>query len=197
MKLNKITIISIPSALAILLAASAVASLATKNRIQLTTQSPTNYISMLEVQDITFISLKNNLNIIKVPLKNTALWNSSGHTVQLIQGNSILRQAQFNGSNILDPGDYRFQFEPIPDSSGETYTISIRQTEVNSETPIKIGIFGDKQPSYKVYYQTTNLLQKATSSLSHLIFLLTKDSIFTLSWLIAIIAVTLLSLNKK
>lgn len=71
----------------------------------------------------TFIAKRDNLNIVVLDLKNSALKNQEPIYFRLIETKTStnLREIEINGRNIGDPSSVRFQFEPIPDSAGEAY----------------------------------------------------------------------------
>lgn len=71
----------------------------------------------------TFVSSKNNLNIIELNLKNPALRNQQPIYFRLIETKTAqtLREIAISGLNIGDPSSIRFQFDPIQDSAGKNY----------------------------------------------------------------------------
>jgi len=71
----------------------------------------------------TFISNKDNLNIIILDLRNAMLKNEQSIFFYLkeVGTDRDLREIQINGLNVGDPGSVRLQFEPISDSAGKSY----------------------------------------------------------------------------
>ena len=114
-------------------------------------------VGFLEVREnINFelIPNNNNFNIIVFAMKNPGLANKSDYTFRLLNGNNLLRQIDFSGDNLGDPGDVKLQFEPIPNSAGNNYTVEIIPKDF--ERPILINSDSAGAPSYRTYYRTLN-----------------------------------------
>lgn len=107
------------------------------------------------------------LNVLTVYLRNVALRNQEPFLFELSDSAGVIRSIQLTGYNIGDGDNVRFQFAPIPDSAGKTYTIKF-----SSDSPLSSAIgagFSDLAHSiaYTSYYFPTNRLTvlKLTSKL--------------------------------
>jgi hypothetical protein len=114
-------------------------------------------IGFLEVREniqFELIPNNNNFNIIVFAFKNPGLANKSDYTFSLSKGDDLLRQINFSGDNVGDPADVKLQFDPIPNSLGNSYTIKIIPKDF--ERPILINCDSGGTPSYRTYYRTLN-----------------------------------------
>ncbi len=80
------------------------------------------------------------LNVIMIFLKNRSLINTDKIIFTLSENEKVIRTIELSGSNIGDGDTVRFQFDPIPDSAGHTYSLRLEApaTQV-SQTPIEVG----------------------------------------------------------
>lgn len=95
----------------------------------------------------TFIVNEDNLNIIVLDLKNSALRNKEPIYFRLEETKTAtnLREIQINGRNVGDPSSIRFQFDPVSDSVGRSYYFYLESPTSTEEDAIE------------VYHSTQNL----------------------------------------
>ena len=140
------------------------------------------------------VAVKNsNFNILIITLKNPNLENQENISFQLFEGNKIIRELQFSGSNVGDPSDVRLQFAPIPDSGEKSYLIKLETTE--SKKPISIYTADNGRLAYKSYFRSTNkplALKNFTTSFIARLFL---DMTFLALWIV--IATSAVVISKK
>ena len=135
----------------------------------------------------------NNFNILIITLKNPNLENQENISFQLFEGDKIIRELQFSGSNVGDPSDVRLQFAPIPDSGEKSYLIKLETTE--SKKPISIYTSDNGRLAYKSYFRSTNkplVLKSFTTSFIARLFL---DMTFLALWIV--IATLAVVISKK
>lgn len=102
------------------------------------------------------------LNIVIIDFKNPGLANHGSFHFSILdpEGHEI-RHLEFSGWNIGDPGSVRFQFEPIPNSSGRNFIILIK-AEPTEDPSIKIAVDKEGNLAFSTYYRT--LSKKAVLS---------------------------------
>ena len=100
-------------------------------------------------------SKNNYLNIIMLRMKNPGIENDGVFKFELFdeKGNRA-REIKFGGMNIGDPGDMRFQFDPIPDSKDKLYKIVITPDEALPIVSIEVS--SESELSYTSYFRTIN-----------------------------------------
>lgn len=88
----------------------------------------------------TFIANNDNLNIIFLDLKNSALKNQKPIYFRLEETKTAqnLREIEINGRNVGDPSSVRFQFEPVLDSAGKSYYFYLESPDSTEEDAIEI-----------------------------------------------------------
>lgn len=102
-----------------------------------------------------FMVVGNDLNIIILNMKNPNIINSEEFIITLEdEGGHIERQMVFNGANIGDPSDIRFQFEPLKDSNQKGYNLVVRTKK--SKYPVAIRVNDDDEVAYKAYRRSAN-----------------------------------------
>jgi hypothetical protein len=105
-------------------------------------------------QQITLGS--DNFNVITVYMRNVGLRNKEAITFALLDINQkTVRQINLNGYNIGDGDNVRFQFDPIPDSAGKTYTLKFSSPTSVYSNAVGIG-YSQKSISYQTYYLPMN-----------------------------------------
>ncbi len=92
----------------------------------------------------------NGLNVVTVYLKNVSLRNQDSFLFELSDLSGVIRSIQITGYNIGDGDNVRFQFDPVLDSAGKIYTLTLTS---NSPRDIAIGA-GYSDPAKSIAYQT-------------------------------------------
>lgn len=141
-------------------------------------------------------SNNNYLNIVMLRMKNPGIENNGVFNFELLdnQGNQV-RQIGFGGMNIGDPGDLRFQFEPIPDSADKGYQIVIIPDE--TRPTVLIEVTKDGEISYTSYFRTVN---KSLAAKSFAILIKDKFSAncgFFSLWFLVLCAIVVYDLKRN
>jgi hypothetical protein len=126
-----------------------------------------------------FTTKHDGLNIVTVYLKNVSLRNQDPFEFILSAGSQPLQTIRISGYNIGDGADVPFQFEPIPNSAGKTFTFTLVSGS-GPDLAIGAGYSSiDQSLAYQTYYYPTNhaavvsaVLSGFIGSLMHLRFLL-------------------------
>lgn len=89
----------------------------------------------------TITPVNNGLNTVVIYLKNARLLNTDPLLFSLSDsGGRILRDIHISGRNIGDGETVRFQFPPLPDSAGRTYTLLLQAPDTAFDEPlIEVG----------------------------------------------------------
>jgi hypothetical protein len=133
----------------------------------------------------TFTPQNDGLNVIHIYLRNVSLRNQNPltFTVSDLDG-TIIRRINLTGYNIGDGDNVRFQFAPIPDSAGKTYTLTLSAAGTSYSKAIGVGFApGDNYPggesrvsgeasgdiAFSAFYFPTNRLEVLKSSLAFFI----------------------------
>ena len=144
----------------------------------------------------SLVNSNNYLNIIMLRMKNPGIENNGFFVFELIDETGYaVRKIDFRGMNIGDPGDMRFQFEPIENSAGKEYRISV--TPDDSQPMVSIEVSKDGEISYTSYFRTINK-PLAAKSLTNLL----KDKIisnlnFFSFWVFILFGIFVYDLKRK
>lgn len=124
-------------------------------RNRLDVQRPASKAVPLHVsKETVFIPTHNFLSIIIFSMKNPDLENIGEFRASLIdkKREDIVRTLEFSGRNLEDPGDVRFQFDPIPDSAGKEMVLRIEDKQENGPAVgIYVGV--DEGIAFHSYYR--------------------------------------------
>jgi hypothetical protein len=120
----------------------------------------------------TVIPRNNGLSMIRIFMRNVALRNNDPVNFSLSDNNGkIIRQITFNGFNVGDGETIRLQFDPIADSSGNTYRFTFTSPTKEVGQALGIGFTSqnlypggkaeinenaDGDLTFQLYYQPTN-----------------------------------------
>src|SRR3972149_7151737 len=124
----------------------------------------------------TIVPKNNGLSLIRIYMRNVALWNQDPLEFTLTDAVSgqVIRQIHLNGFNIGDREVIRLQFEPIPDSAGRNFIIKFTSPTSDIGRSLGIGYTSEdhypagsensyeSQPgdlTFELYYQPTNRIQ--------------------------------------
>ncbi len=141
--MNKVWMQVFSIILFVILLTFAVSMLAARNRLD-TQFSGSRFTSFDGAMERAFTPKNNNLNIIIISLKNPGLENTDDFKISLIEENGqTLRTMDFSGRNFGDPGDIRFQFEPIVNSANKKLIVRIEKLETSGSKIV--GIQVDKE----------------------------------------------------
>ena len=152
----------------LVLSALVLASLASRNRLD--TETPgSSYLPLAETRPFTFTPKHSGINIVLLRMKNPDFADTSDFVFTVSNSTGqVLRQLDFSGRNIGDPSDVRLQFAPIPDSAGQTLTLTV----ASASTSVKV------ENGFRAYYRTSGL------SLNLAPF--TRDPVFMVAWAILV-----------
>lgn len=156
----------------IVLAALTLASLASRNRLE--TEVPgSSYLPISESHPATFTPRHQGLNIILLRMKNPDLADTSNFVFTFSNSaGQVLRQLNFSGRNIGDPSDVRLQFDPIPNSAGQSLTLTV----ASPSKSVKL------ENGFRAYYRTTGLSLNLAP--------LARDPIFMVLWAMLLFGLT-------
>jgi len=132
-----------------------------------------------------------------IHLKNASLTNTD--PLSFILSNDVgqtLRLIQISGRNIGDPDSVRFQFDPIPDSAGKSYTITLQTPYTNFDQPkIEAGVANSGDLTYELYYRPQSRAELISSVLASLLPKLSSLQLLIL--LTLVFFVSYLTLSRK
>lgn len=163
----------------IVLAALSLASLASRNRLE--TEVPgSSYLPISEIRPATFTPRHQGLNIILLRMKNPDLADTSDFIFTLSNSaGQVLRQLNFSGRNIGDPSDVRLQFDPIPDSAGQTLTLAVSSPSKS----VKL------ENGFRAYYRITGFSLNLAP--------LARDPVFIILWAMFVFGLTRIPSGPK
>lgn len=126
---------------------------------------------------------RNNLNTVSICLRNPQR-ELIPLTFSLSEGDSPLRTIDFSSGNIDHEDCTKFKFEPIPDSQGKKYLVTVSSQPPSPDKLIPTVLTVEKYQGaihYKTfYYQPLN--EVINESISGFIARLNDDLVFTLFW---------------
>jgi len=159
--------------------------------------SPGDKFEVLIGQKTRKLASKNNfLNIVMLRMKNPGIVNDGAFNFQLIdEGGDVVRQLDFHGMNIGDPGDLRFQFEPITDSAGKEYEILI--TADDSQPTVSIDVNKDSEIAYTSYFRTVNKSLAIASFVNLLGERISTNFGIFIFWIFILFGILIYDLKKK
>lgn len=104
--------------------------------------------------------LHNGFNVAVIYLRNASLLNRDPLVFTLTDArHHLIRQIDLNGYNVGDGTNVRFQFLPVPDSAGQTYTLTLSAPATTPGHPkIEIGFSGSGSMAFQLYYRPQNTL---------------------------------------
>lgn len=92
----------------------------------------------------SFTPLHNGLNVVRVYLKNVSIRNHDPLSFTLTDSTGqVVSHIDLNGSNVGDGDSVRFQFPPLPDSAGRTFTFTLTAPTTETSTEIGVGFTDD------------------------------------------------------
>jgi hypothetical protein len=128
-----------------------------------------------------------NLNIIILTFKNPGIVNDKNFVFNVKDGSGILRSINFSGKNVGDPGDVRFQFEPISDSRGKDLSVNIVSNDYSF--PISINVDENEIPAYRSYYRTSSYGDSLRRFVSFWTKAVSLDFVFFAVWGLILISI--------
>jgi len=131
--------------------------------------------------------------MLKIHMKNPALSNKEKIIFQLHENSELLRELEFSGSNVGDPGDLDIKFERIPDSAGKVYQLVLK---IEGNDP-KLSIYTDDNGKIAgwFYKQDNRDLSSVSDNLISTLSRFTSDKLFIMIWVMTL--VFLFSLYRK
>ena len=139
------------------------------------------FIHLNEKNEFRIKSNHNNLNILIIPLKNPALGDDGEYLFQVIEGGNVIREISFRGSNVGDPSDVRFQFEPIPGSAGKDY--GVKFFIASGKTDLLVNVNSENDLSTQSYYRPQSLMVKVEGVISNWGRYIKNNMVFFALWL--------------
>lgn len=139
----------------------------------------------------------NNLNIVILELKNPGLQNKGefGFYLKDIEGKT-LRQSNFSGFNTGDPSALRIQFDPIPNSKGQTLIMQIKK--LSDQAPaLSIATDKDNKITFATYYKTTNKKDVLNDTAKTWTQHARNDLAFFSSWILLVGCFSVLALKTR
>jgi hypothetical protein len=153
-----------------------------RNRID-SAKSGEKYESVGNLKSTEIVPNHNNFNIVILQLKNPGITNSEDFVFRIYSSTGeILRSINFNGKNIGDPGDLRFQFDPITDSGGKTYKVEVTRANSGSEGAVKVNVDSNNNLAYTAYFRVDKHFQAARETILTIFAKVVKDPGFLILW---------------
>ena len=185
-----------------------------RNRLDISQSKQNNYLPLLAGQVISqkFTAKHDFLNIITVNLNNPGLINRDEYIFALKseKGETLFEQT-FNGFNIGDPGQVRFQFSPIRDSQDKRYILQIVSKGFSSlgvvNVPIAEGsVEGfdsflinnssfDGVLTFSAYYRADNKINALKTIMVQFTDKASSDLVFISFWFLSIIILFILNVK--
>jgi len=152
---------------------------------------------ILDKEKRTILKSENDhLNIVILRMKNPGIENDGNFSFQLLDnGGGKVREITFKGMNIGDPGDMRFQFDPIPDSEGNEYQIVV--TADDALPMVSIDVESGGEMSYTSYYRTLNKPQAARSFVQMLKSRILASLGFFSLWTLVLLGIVIYELKSR
>lgn len=128
---------------------------------------------------------RNNLNTVSVCLRNPQR-ELIPLTFAISEGQSILRTFDFSSGNIDNEDCTKFKFEPLSDSGGKSYKVTINSLPASKDKLVPTVLTVEKHEGvihYKTFYYQP-LGEVVSESLSLFVSRLGADPIFMIFWLI-------------
>jgi len=149
-----------------------------------------------ETQKQSFVANHDFVNIIILYFKNPGLANQEEFNFKLKgEDGQVLVEKEFSGFNIGDPGEIRFQFEPLIGTKGKKLSFEL-MAQSSAESLISIGTDSERGLSYSVYYRTTNKKMALVELFSGFFKRLLEDKFFLVIWLLLIFRILRLAFLK-
>ncbi len=142
----------------------------------------------------TIVPENNGLNVITMYLRNVILRNRDSLIFSLSNANGQeIRRINLNGYNVGDGDNVRFQFEPLSDSAGRQFTITLSAPDtLSDQTAVGVGYnySTDAYPqgqalapgissgdlAFQLFYSPTSKLQLVKTAGSHFLSHLIQPS---------------------
>jgi hypothetical protein len=206
MKYDKTLLISLFAVLIIFPLLLIASVLLVRNRLDVSQNEQNNYLTLSYGRIITqdFSTKHNYLNMLIVNAKNPNLANRDEYQFLLkSKTGEILFQQMVSGFNIGDPGQVRFQFNPIVDSQGKTYTLQIIPLTSESSGGISLaindgpvnnfsyltvnGVSSNSVINFSSYFRANDKISTINTVVKELFSKMGKDIIFVLIWVFTIV----------
>lgn len=144
-------------------------------------------VPLIVSKETSFIPMHNSLNIIVFSMKNPDLANTGEFRASLIdkRGAGIIRTLEFSGRNLEDPGDVRFQFDPIPDSAGKELTLRVEKKQENRPV-VGIYVGKDEEIAFYSYYRVISKWAALSAFVERWRDNISSDLGFFIVWLVAL-----------
>lgn len=119
-----------------------------------------------------------NIDTLFLSLNNTNIKNQDSLNVEISnQDKSQLRSFALNGINVGYKDWLKLKFEPLPDSSKSTYTVSLSSVTTNPEMAIDAIVDEQNRINYKANYQT-DVFFVIQEHLKKIVIKISNDRIF-------------------
>lgn len=146
--------------------------------------------------DRQFTAQNKFLNIVVIVMKNPGLQNMGAFKLSLIdEDGSVVREMIFSGQNFGDPGDIRFQFEPITSSAGRTLNLRLEALGT-AEAPVSILVEEAGSLAFTSFYRTVDKGSTIGGFIDQWRTNLRDNSIFFLVWVAMLGIIVFLSKRR-
>lgn len=134
-----------------------------------------------------FTSNKPNLSAIAVTIRNFNLINKKDMTLSVISDGKVIRQATVNGASIPDGALVKFKFDPISDSSGKKYILTMASLASTSAEAFEL-YFGEDNKSIALsdYYQASSKIELIGDIYKSFLMRFFADGVFAGFYLVVI-----------
>ncbi len=152
-----------------------------KNRLD-STNFGNHFVQLDSAYKFELEPQNDKLNILILTFKNPGLGNTNDFDLTLSQDENVIREVPFSGRNIGDPSDLRFQFDPVINSNGAKYIVTL--TSDNYSYPVSIYVDSSGNPSYRTYYRSSSFAGSLSRMSTFWMSALINNLSFFIVWLI-------------
>lgn len=152
-----------------------------------------SYIQLLRPLKFTLNADSKNINIVKLTMKNQGMANSSTFHFDVYSQSNLVRSLSFSGNNVGDPSDLKLQFDPVVTDGIFTFVIS--SDDYTNPVLINVDDMGD--PSYWIYYRTSDKKSAVSSLLSYWKLNFLSNSGFFSLWTCLLLAILVIGIKYE
>jgi len=175
-----------------LLASFAFLIFGVKNRVDVETLRSGDFLEIRGSIEASYKPSHDFINIIVLHLKNPNFSNKQVFVFSVLEDGKVVRRLEFNGQNVGDPSDLRFQFEPIADSSSKSLLLRLEGVETRAPF-LSAAITQSGELTYRAYYRSSSPAGSFMGILSSFSDRVLEEPGFFIIWFLGLCAIVLVS----
>lgn len=170
-----------------------------KNRVDLETERSGNFLEIRGPVEALYRPEHDFVNIIVLHLKNPNYLNTQVFVLSILEGGEVVRKLEFNGRNVGDPSDVRFQFEPLGEAAGKNLLLSVDQVTAGAEVEpfLSVAVTDEGRLAYRAYYRTPSKRDSFKQVFEGFFNRLSRDTFFVIVWFLGLCGIVILKNRKE